>query len=74
MFVFMKDLFCKIFNNLSFEGIKREILNRMCNLFQVEFLFALLITVKDLKLKRKWHKSQRAVVGAQRSTSFFFQY
>jgi len=39
------------------------------------------LIIRDLaqvikKLKRKWHKSQRAVVGAQRSnnTSFFFQY
>jgi len=46
------------------------------------FLLKLLyLIIRDLaqvikKLKRKWHKSQRAVVGAQRSnnTSFFFQY
>jgi len=44
-------------------------------------LITLNLIIRDLaqvikKLKRKWHKSQRAVVGAQRSnnTSFFFQY
>jgi len=67
---------------MKFNNYRRNVIRILIYIFFLRNLYSSLVILNIFriyifkKLKRKWHKSQRAVVGAQRSnnTSFFFQY